>query len=58
MEITGFNENAEATIEKNEIPYDKNDETMERLIDSFKYKIQPDSGLKKWGCSNGYGHIR
>lgn len=46
MEITGFNENTEATIEKNEIPYDKNDETMERLIDSFKYKIQPDSGLK------------
>ncbi len=44
--ITGFNEDAEARVESNKIPYDKNNETVERLINSFKYKVKPDNGLK------------
>lgn len=46
LEITGLNENAEAAVKQNEIVYDANNETLTRLINSFNYKIHPDSGLK------------
>ncbi len=43
---SGFNEEATAEVESNEIEYDKKDETIARLIKSFEYDISPDKGLK------------
>lgn len=46
VDYSGFNEEATAEIKSNKIEYDKADETIERLIDSFEYEIVPDEGLK------------
>lgn len=46
IEFKGFNGRGTATIEENIIEYSGNDETVERLIDSVRYDISPNKGLK------------